>query len=107
MAGALCASLLLAACGVTTAGSNATQTPAGAQASDTAAASATKSATASATVTLQAGTVAVVTDKSHYALSDTINATILNGLDHAIDAADHQTDCTVVSVQVQTSTGWQ
>jgi len=103
-AGVLGASvLLLAACGVTTGGSNATQTPAGAQAS----ASASASAVASATVTLQAGTVAVVTDKSHYALSDTINATILNGLDHAIYAADHQTDCTVVSVQEQTSTGWQ
>lgn len=102
VAGVLGASLLLAACGVTTAGSNATQAPAGTQAS----ASATASAIASATATLQAGTVAVVLDKPHYTASDTINATILNGLDHTIWAADHQTDCTILSVEQQTNSGW-
>ncbi len=105
-AGMLCASvLLLAACGVTTGATNATQTPGGAQASPSASPSAT--ASAAATLTLQPGTVAIALDQSHYTTSDTINATILNGLDHTIYAADHHTDCTVLVVEQQSDSGWQ
>ena len=65
------------------------------------------SSSVSSTGTAFAGTIAVTLDKTQYASGDTISATILNGLDHTIYAADHETDCTTLVVEHQTNSGWE
>jgi hypothetical protein len=101
-AGGICASLLLlSACGLSSGASSSARLTGGAQGSPS------PSASAAASPAIQQGAVAVVLDKTRYASGDTVNATILNGLDHTIFAADHQTDCTVLVVEQQTGAGWQ
>jgi len=45
-------------------------------------------------------------DKQHYSATDPITATISNGLATSIWAADHQSACTVLTVEMQQGNQW-
>jgi hypothetical protein len=53
------------------------------------------------------GPITVTPDKQQYSQSDTIAVTIVNGTSTGIVAADHQSNCTTVSLQWWTSQSWQ
>jgi hypothetical protein len=93
--------LLLAGCGLSSqAGLGATpqaSTPATATASPT---------TPSAQIT--SGIVALRLGQSHYGTSDSILVVVANGLQSEIFAADHRSDCTVLTIELQAAAGsWQ
>jgi hypothetical protein len=97
--------LTLAACGVTTAG----EQPGGAT-------SGTPTATVGATAT-SGGTpvssvppteaITLTTDHASYTTSATIIVTLINGRSASIFTFDHQTSCTILTLQRQTASGWQ
>ena len=51
--------------------------------------------------------VAITLDKQQYASRDTITMTIINHLPDAITVTDHQTNCTIISLQLLTNGSWQ
>ena len=51
--------------------------------------------------------VVVEVGAATYHVNDTINVNVKNALTADITATDHQTSCTIVQLQMQTSTGWQ
>src|SRR5260370_30216473 len=53
------------------------------------------------------GKVTLTLDKQHYTASDAIIVTIANGLATGIWVTDHQTNCTVVTVERQQDGQWQ
>ena len=53
------------------------------------------------------GLVTVTTDKLQYTPADTIIVAIANGLPYDILAADHQSNCTTVTLERQDGTSWQ
>jgi hypothetical protein len=60
------------------------------------------------TVSSGAGQVTVKVDKGHYAPSDTITVTITNGMAvTTILAYDHQTNCTIVTLERLANGAWQ
>jgi len=99
--------LTLAACGVTTAGE---QQPGGTT-------SGTPTATAASTASSGGGTpvssvpptgaVTLTTDQASYTTSSTILVTLTNHRSTSIFAFDHQTSCTILTLQRQTASGWQ
>jgi hypothetical protein len=48
----------------------------------------------------------VTMDKQHYSAADPITATLTNGLVASIWAADHQTSCSVLTVEMQQGDRW-
>src|SRR5262249_39695853 len=50
--------------------------------------------------------VSVTTERSSYDVSETIVAKITNGNDQSIVTWDHQTNCTIVTLQKQEANGW-
>ena len=52
------------------------------------------------------GQVTVMLDKKQYAASDKITALITNGLSSSIVVMDHQSSCTVLTLQMQASSFW-
>lgn len=53
------------------------------------------------------GQVTVATSKQQYGSSETVVVTITNGLANAILAPDHQSDCTVVTIERLANQTWQ
>jgi hypothetical protein len=53
------------------------------------------------------GPITVTPDKQQYGHSDTIAVTIVNGTSTAIVAPDHQSNCTVVTLEWWTGQSWQ
>jgi hypothetical protein len=53
------------------------------------------------------GQVTVATNKQQYGSSETVVVTITNGLPNAILAPDHQSDCTVVTIERLANQTWQ
>ncbi len=53
------------------------------------------------------GRVTVAVDKTHYAPTDTISVMIVNGLATSISTTDHQTNCTVVTLERVVNGAWQ
>ena len=98
--------LTLAACGVTT---TRDQQPGGT-------ASSTVTATAASTTTpggtpvssvQPTGAITLSTDRASYTTSGTIIVTLSNGRSTSIFTFDHQTSCTILTLQRQTASGWQ
>ncbi len=56
---------------------------------------------------LTRGQVRLTMDKAHYAAGDAITATIANGLTTSIWTADHQTSCSVLTVELRQGDQWQ
>lgn len=52
------------------------------------------------------GQVTVTMNKAHYTTTDSITATIFNGLATSISSADHQTQCTVLTVEMLQNNQW-
>jgi len=50
--------------------------------------------------------VSVTTDKSEYELSETILSKIANGNDQTIVTADHQSNCTILTLEKKEENGW-
>ncbi|HLY32128.1 MAG TPA: hypothetical protein VKQ36_13950 [Ktedonobacterales bacterium] len=66
--------------------------------------------TITATVGANGGGASVVTlslNKSQFAPNDTITVTVTNGGSTDIFAANHQTNCTIISLQILTDGAWQ
>lgn len=93
------AGALLAGCG-----RSAGQSPG---ASDSPPASSPTSATPNAVGRQSSGPVTLTLDRQRYTAGDTITVTIHNGLSTTIWAADHQTSCTVVTVERLHGSQWQ
>jgi hypothetical protein len=53
------------------------------------------------------GPIVISTDHSAYAPTDAIHVTIANHLGTAIYAYNHQASCSIVGLEMQTSSGWQ
>jgi hypothetical protein len=51
--------------------------------------------------------VTLTTDRSSYSPSSAIKVTLINHRSTSIFAYDHQTSCTILSLQRQTNGGWQ
>ncbi|MFI5273488.1 MAG: hypothetical protein ACHQ4H_10700 [Ktedonobacterales bacterium] len=94
IAGALGAAMFsFTACGITTgAGAQGEGTPTG---------------TPPGNAVLTPGQVTIVADNSHYTTSGTAILTISNGLIQTIWSADHQTNCTVLTLERQSGASWQ
>lgn len=70
---------------------------------------ATSTVQASATVvsgTVTPGQVKLVLDTVRYGLNDAIAVTIVNGLSTSIYASAYHSDCTLVTLEWKTATGW-
>jgi hypothetical protein len=52
------------------------------------------------TVTLRQG-------QTHAGVTDTLTVTVVNGLPAAIQVEDHQSDCTIVTLERQEGSGWR
>lgn len=103
--------LVLGGCGVTTSGTGigtetgGTTTP---LASPTASPAASPAASATPTgVTIVRGSVTVTLDKAQFIPGEAIVVSINNGLPQSIFVADHQTRCSLVTLELQTGSGWQ
>jgi hypothetical protein len=57
--------------------------------------------------TVTSGHVTVTASKAQYRPTETVTATIANGLSSSILAADHQSDCTVLLIEYLTGQTWQ
>lgn len=57
--------------------------------------------------TVVAGHVTVTLNKKVYTSGESMTVTIVNGLSSNIMAADHQSSCTVVALQIQNGSNWQ
>src|SRR6185312_12695655 len=57
--------------------------------------------------TVVAGRVTITLNKKAYTPGESMTVTIVNGLSSNIMAADHQSSCTVVALQVQNNSSWQ
>lgn len=90
----------LGGCGITTAGASGTTPPAATAATPTASAISTGAA-------ITQGAVTVTTGKTQFAPAETITVFINNGLSQSIFVADHQTRCSLVTLEIQTGGGWQ
>jgi hypothetical protein len=53
------------------------------------------------------GQVTVTTNNLQYTSADTIVVTVANGLPNGVLAADHQSNCTTVTVERQDGSSWQ
>lgn len=98
--------LMLAACGVTT---TSEQQPGGAASTTpttTAASTATPGGTSVSSVP-PTSAITLTTDRSSYTTSSTIIVTLINGRSTSIYTFDHQTSCTILTLQRQTASGWQ
>ncbi|HEU4784631.1 MAG TPA: hypothetical protein VFS83_14915 [Ktedonobacterales bacterium] len=98
--------LTLAACGVTTTGG---QQPGGATSSPptaTATSTATPGRTPVSSV-LPTSAITLTTDHASYTASATIIVTLINHRSTSIFTFDHQTSCTILTLQRQTTSGWQ
>ena len=51
--------------------------------------------------------ITLTTDHASYTTSSTIIVTLINGRSTSIFTFDHQTSCTILTLQRQTTTGWQ
>ena len=68
----------------------------------------TITATASANAgTPTAGPVTLTLDKQQYSANDTITITVTNNGATAIFVADHQTACTIISLEINVNGAWQ
>jgi hypothetical protein len=70
-------------------------------------ATATPTATAVRQTPANPGRVTVTVDKTHYAPTDTITVTIFNGLAASVSTTDHQTNCTMVTLERSVNGAWQ
>ena len=97
--------LALAACGVTTTseqpGGTTSNTP-----TTTTASTATPGGTPVSSVP-PTNAITLTTDHASYTTSGTIIVTLINGRSTSIFAFDHQTSCTILTLQRQTASGWQ
>ena len=98
--------LALAACGVTT---TSEQQPGGATSSTpttTTASTATPGGTPVSSVP-PTNAITLTTDHASYTTSGAIIVTLINGRSTSIFTFDHQTSCTILTLQRQTASGWQ
>ncbi|HEX5547338.1 MAG TPA: hypothetical protein VFX24_08010 [Ktedonobacterales bacterium] len=97
--------LMLAACGVTTTGEQPGGTTGNTPAA-TAASTATSGGTPVSSVP-PTNAITLTTDHASYTTSATIIVTLINGRSTSIFTFDHQTSCTILTLQRQTASGWQ
>jgi hypothetical protein len=67
---------------------------------------ATVSATKVATMTPSSGAVTLRLGQAHAGVTDTVSVTVVNGLPPPILVEDHQSECTVVTLERQGDGGW-
>ena len=67
----------------------------------------TQSVPSATQVSLPQGSVTLRVDASSYRTSDTITATLSNQSNQTIQFPDHLTNCTVILLQRQGSSGWE
>jgi len=67
---------------------------------------ATVSATKVATMTPSSGAVTLRLGQAHAGVTDTVSVTVINGLPPPILVEDHQSECTVVTLERQVDGGW-
>lgn len=91
--------LALAACGVSTTGM---QPGGGTNGTPTATSGGTPMSSVPPT-----NAIGLSSDKSSYMPSSTINVTLINRRSTSVFAFDHQTACTILTLQRQTTGGWQ
>ena len=98
----------MAACGVSgsSGNANATSVPPTAMRSPTLAPSPTTTQVVTGGTIIQ-GQVTVTLDRATFAPSDTITVYVNNGLSASIQVADHQTACTIVTMQRSQGDSWQ
>jgi len=53
------------------------------------------------------GQVTIITDQPRYGASDTVHATVTNGLASSVLTADHQSNCGIVTIERQEGQTWQ
>lgn len=105
---ALCSAVLLAGCG----GVGGQTAEGGAPTGATPAVKPTPTITVTATVNTNGGTpvagaVTLTLDKQQYGPNDTITITVTNGGSADIFAANHQTACTIITLEVNVNGAWQ
>lgn len=105
----------LSACGVSSAGVGAsngtpntpvTLSPAP-SATPKATASATSSSSGSSSGSASTGPVTVTVDQQHYGTKDTVVVRVTNGLSTNIYAQNHETACTIVTLEMSAGGTWQ
>ena len=67
---------------------------------------ATDGATKLATMTSTPGAVTLRLGQAHAGMTDTVSVTVVNGLPTPILVEDHQSECTVVTLEQQVDGGW-
>jgi len=98
--------LTLAACGVTTTGEQQLGDPTSGSPTTTTASTTTPRGTPVASVR-PSDAITLTTDHASYSTSATIIVTLINGRSTSIFTFDHQTSCTILTLQRQTASGWQ
>lgn len=101
LAGMLVTLVALCGCGVTAAGAGTGDS------SNTTPQPSPTSSTTPPGVTITHGAVTVTTSKTQFARGDTIRVYISNGLSQSIFVADHQTACSLVTIELQSASGWR
>ncbi len=97
--------LVLAACGVTT---TSEQQPGGTSGTPTAAAASTATPGGTPVPSVPpTGAITLTTDHASYTTSGAIIVTLSNHRSTSVFAFDHQTSCTILTLQRQTASGWQ
>ncbi len=113
LAGMIVALAAVGGCGVSPAGTgtgNGTGTATGTATGTSANTTPLPSPTASVTpagVTVTRGAVTVTTSKTQFTRGETISVYISNGLSQSIFVADHQTACSLVTFELQSTSGWR
>jgi hypothetical protein len=109
LAGLMCAgAFAIAGCGITSAPSSGPLNPEDSSVQQSnQAGSPTLGADGTSKGQVTSGEVTLSLDKQHYTASDAITVTITNGLATSIWVTDHQTNCTVVTVERQQDGHWQ
>lgn len=101
LTGMLVGLIALGGCGVSAAGAGA-----GPNGNSTRLPSPTASVTPPA-ATITRGAVTVATSNSQFARGETVTVYINNGLSQSIFVADHQTACSLVTIELQSASGWR
>lgn len=99
----------MTACGVSAPSGNAKNVPSATTTTQSATATTPPAATPPVTrgATLTQGQVTVTLSKTSFASSDTITVYVNNGLGTSIQVANHQTACTIVTMQQSEGATWQ
>ena len=104
LTGMVAALVTLGGCGVTAAETGGNPTPLASPTASLASPTASTEATGTAIVR---GLVTVTLGKTRFMPTEAITVSINNGLSASIFVADHQTRCSLVTIEQQSASGWQ